>query len=473
MGFVELTTGFLMNKPRTRVLDAPFKDGEVTWDRWGSREMSNFTSVIARISRLVVHPELRGLGVGTVLVREAQRYARLRFHADGMRPLFLEVTADMMKYVPFAERGGMVFVGYTEGNLHRVSRDLRYLLSDAVKTRPASMTDTARGIMSAQRRYARAFEMRQLDLADLDGALSRMNGAVPPELYERFRDVLRLPKPTYLAGLTPAARRFVTRRVRSLGIESPAPLQMPRVDRLDGPIQVREVSLVYQSSVPLSARTSAVAQAFGIELGNVKSRVLDSLSFDVVPGEITLVCGPSGSGKTSLLRLLSGSLSSARLLSGEVVLPPNARLGRFRPLGSTATIVETVASRADLNTALYALSVAGLSDAHLYLRRYRELSDGQKYRAMLAHLIASRANLWLADEFLSQLDPFTANVVASKISSHAREHGITVVVGAAHFDAFIGALQPDKVLRLSSDTGYELFAGLDFMDRLHIRSLSL
>ena len=34
----------------------------------------------------------------------------------------------MLKFVPFAERAGMTYVGETEGNLKRVAKDMRYLI---------------------------------------------------------------------------------------------------------------------------------------------------------------------------------------------------------------------------------------------------------------------------------------------------------------------------------------------------------
>lgn len=466
LGFVELTTGFLMSKPRTRILSSPFQEGDIGWQSWDGEAMRSLTSVIARISRLVVHPELRGLGIGTLLVRESIRYAHERFHAGGLRPLFLEITADMMKFVPFASRGGMVYVGETEGNLHRVVRDVRYLLSDSAKDRGSSLTSSARGIMSAQRRYARAFEASKIDLADLSEALKSVNGNIDPDLFQRASGMLRLPKPTYLAGLSVKTHRWVLKRVAELGIVAPAELEISPVAPVSQPITVKDLTVTFRTQMGNTSRSSAVASAFGIPLGNMRSRVLDGVNLEVRPGAVALIYGPSGSGKTTLLRLLDGSgLPAGAEWTGSVSIPKDAIIGRFRPIRSRKPLVEVIAPRADVRSAIYALNAAGLTDAHLYLRRFDELSDGQKYRAMLASLIGSGANVWIADEFLSLLDPFTASVVAANVASHARRHGVTLIVGAPHFEAFIQALRPDSVLRLSTAWEYEISSGDSFIKR--------
>ena len=45
------------------------------------------------------------------------------------------------------------------------------------------------------------------------------------------------------------------------------------------------------------------------------------------------------------------------------------------------------------------LSVVGLSEAFVMLRKYKELSEGQKYRYKLAKMIATDADVLLIDEF--------------------------------------------------------------------------
>lgn len=472
LGYVEITTGFLMNRPRTRILDAPFRDGAVAWTNWGSAEMETLTSLIARISRLVVHPELRGHGIGTMLVREAAYFARTRFHAGGLRPLFLELTADMTKFVPFAERAGMRYIGHTEGNLHRVGKDMEYLLRSQTLLKLPTSALKARGIMHAQRRYAAS--AAQIAVRDRLKDLPRDGQAdvLGSDDYSTFFGILRLPKPTYLMGLTTGADKFIADRVNQLSVPPTSPYVPEPVEPLGVAIEIRDLELNYESGVERTARSNQVQEAFGIRPDHFRSLVLKGFSVSLRPGSITLVYGPSGSGKTTLLNLIAGEKNEHLCQSGMLAMPTNARVGRFENLPSDRPLIEILGNQAGISAALYALNMAGLSDAKLYLRRFDELSNGQRYRAMLAALIDSDCNVWVADEFLSTLDRITAASVASNIVEHVRARNVTLLVGAPHFDAFLDVLTPDTVIRLISPWEHEVVAGGDFVQRWRHRPLS-
>jgi ABC-type lipoprotein export system ATPase subunit/GNAT superfamily N-acetyltransferase len=474
LGYVEVTTGFLMNKPRTRVLNAPFRDGAVRWSEWHSAEMQSLTSLVCRISRLVVHPELRGHGIGTVLVEQAAHFARTRFRAGGLRPLFMELTADMTKFVPFAERAGMRYIGDTEGNLHRVAKDMEYLLKSKTLLNLPTSALKARGIMHAQRRYAASAAL----LVERDGLgqlASNGNGhsaVLGSDAYTTFFGVLRLPKPTYLLGLTVAAERFVADRVAKLNVTEPLAFAPSALEPISEPIELRDLGLTFQSGVARTSRANQIQEAFGIRPDHFQSLVVKGLSVSLSPGSTTLVFGPSGSGKTTLLNFIAGLPNEHLSDEGALSLPANARIGRFEDLPGDRPLIEVLGEETGIASALYALNVAGLSDAKLYLRRFGELSNGQRYRAMLAALIDSDSNVWVADEFLSTLDPLTAASVASNIVEHVRARNVTLVVGAPHFDAFLDVLQPDLVVRLVSPWEHEVLLGQEFTRRWRHRPVT-
>ena len=128
LGYVELATPFFMNKPRSLVLDTSFQCGAVSWNNWKKDTLRKHIHSVVRIARTVVAPEFRGAGIGKMLVKHAAKFASYRWQVSGYLPCFLEISADMLKFVPFAERAGMRYVGETEGNLKRVARDMRYLI---------------------------------------------------------------------------------------------------------------------------------------------------------------------------------------------------------------------------------------------------------------------------------------------------------------------------------------------------------
>jgi ATPase subunit of ABC transporter with duplicated ATPase domains len=100
----------------------------------------------------------------------------------------------------------------------------------------------------------------------------------------------------------------------------------------------------------------------------------------------------------------------------------------------------------DVGEAISILSMTGLNEAFLMLRKFKELSDGQKYRYRLARMIDSKADVWAFDEFTSVLDRTTAKVVSYTLGKTARKLGKTVVVATTHEDLLLD-LKPDIWIR--------------------------
>jgi hypothetical protein len=117
------------------------------------------------------------------------------------------------------------------------------------------------------------------------------------------------------------------------------------------------------------------------------------------------------------------------------------------------------------------MGLVGLSDAFLYMKRFTELSNGQQYRAMLAQLVASGCNIWLADEFCANLDEVTANLVADRLQKTSRQMGATLIVASSHPELFAAALCPDQVVHLTTTWEHRIIPGTDFLNGLRRSSL--
>ena len=85
-----------------------------------------------------------------------------------------------------------------------------------------------------------------------------------------------------------------------------------------------------------------------------------------------MIVGPSGSGKTSI----------GRGIFGEPALLPGAGLARRQ------TDRRCDRTGRDFNAVTAALAAVGLGDVPAWLRPYRVLSNGEKFRANLARIIA-------------------------------------------------------------------------------------
>lgn len=152
---------------------------------------------------------------------------------------------------------------------------------------------------------------------------------------------------------------------------------------------------------------------------------LDSVSFDVAPGECVGIVGPNGAGKTTLfLRLCGVYVGPAGQVAMNGLDPANPSQRRKLPetVGVvfqnpddqlfSPTVIDDVAfgplnhgaTAADARTrAVEALAAVGLADAGE--RVPFQLSGGQKRRAALAGVLAMRPAVLLLDEPSMFLDP--------------------------------------------------------------------
>jgi len=207
----------------------------------------------------------------------------------------------------------------------------------------------------------------------------------------------------------------------------------------------------FQSNIDRSDRVLEIAEAFGLGLDDKEFVVFDNQPLEINQGDIVYITGQSGSGKSTVLRELCKQMEE----SGLTVADIDAVVFQDKPL--IDQIGKTTAE------ALSLLSIAGLNDAYLFIRRPQELSDGQRYRFRLAKIIESGAKVWSADEFLAVLDRVTAKVIAFNLQKTARKFGATLIVATTHTDMvndltpnlFIDKRYREKIAIIQSPEGYK------------------
>ena len=178
-------------------------------------------------------------------------------------------------------------------------------------------------------------------------------------------------------------------------------------------------NIAYETATEITPRTIGVAEAFGLGVDQAQKFVVyDDVELKISPLDVVYVTGDSGSGKSVLLRALKQDLGE------EVTDMADIQPDLDKP------IIDTVGK--NFGEGLELLSRAGLNDAFLFLRRFRELSDGQKYRYKIAKLMESGRQWWIADEFCSMLDRDTARIVAFNLQKIARQMGKAVIVATTH-----------------------------------------
>ena len=183
------------------------------------------------------------------------------------------------------------------------------------------------------------------------------------------------------------------------------------------------INISYKCKTDITSRTLAVSEAFGLGTDEFQNHVIyDNVELKIGPTDIVYITGDSGSGKSVLLKALEKDLESQAINIANTTVNPD------KPL--IDTVGETFEKGLEL------LSRVGLNDAFLFVRRYSQLSDGQKYRYRIAKMIEAGKQYWVADEFCATLDRDTAKIVAFNVQKLARQEGKAVLVATTHTDLF-------------------------------------
>lgn len=185
----------------------------------------------------------------------------------------------------------------------------------------------------------------------------------------------------------------------------------------------------FDTRVEKSDRVLEVSEAFGLGLSDKKFVIYDHLKLDLELTDTVYITGQSGSGKSLLLRDLSEKLTAQGLKVMDIHDVPLLDKPLIDQIGRTT------------EEGLKLLSIAGINDAYLFIRKPAELSDGQKYRFRLAKLIESDADVWVADEFAAVLDRDMAKVVAFNVSKTQKALKKMLLVATTHTDIreYLGA----------------------------------
>lgn len=190
--------------------------------------------------------------------------------------------------------------------------------------------------------------------------------------------------------------------------------------------------------------------------------VVDSVSFDIDPGECVGLIGPNGAGKTTLMRAALGlvrhcgksSLSALPLAdraracawmpqSREIAWPVSVEtlvaLGRIPHLPKGQSL-----GSEDANAVNGALAAMGLTD--ISNRIATELSGGEQARVLIARALAQQTPLLMADEPIASLDP-AGQIATMRVFRSLADQGRAVLTSL--HDLGLAARHCDRLLLLS------------------------
>jgi ABC-type glutathione transport system ATPase component len=188
---------------------------------------------------------------------------------------------------------------------------------------------------------------------------------------------------------------------------------------------------VLQTSCAVSPRLLQAAATFGLGIRGASRyrtqrvrRVCDSLA---MAGSLVHLGGASGCGKSTLLRqcvMLLREQGRSVIVAGEGETP------------AACSLMDCVPG--ELELALPMLGAAGLADALLLGRSLRELSEGERARAVLAQALARSACsaarepvVLVVDELASALDAVTARGLCTGLRRAIARHNLVLLSASA------------------------------------------
>lgn len=154
------------------------------------------------------------------------------------------------------------------------------------------------------------------------------------------------------------------------------------------------------------------------------------LNLSLASGDAVVVRGPNGVGKSSLLRMAAGLLAPAagtvRTSVPCALMDENLALDEERPLAEAlrfwAVLDGLGQDRRRVGDALHDTALAALAAVPVRL-----LSTGQRRRAALARVVASRAPLWLLDEPANGVDAEALTRLEALITRHRGGGGAVLI----------------------------------------------
>jgi zinc/manganese transport system ATP-binding protein len=205
----------------------------------------------------------------------------------------------------------------------------------------------------------------------------------------------------------------------------------------------------------------------GVDVWIGARKILDSVSFDLAPGQFTGLIGSNGAGKTTLLRVIlglqtpsagsvsvDGQLRSRRgaaigYVPQKFLLDPDLPL-RARDLVDLGLDGHRLGvpwpsrrRRARVEQMLQAVDALRFAD-----ERVGSLSGGEQQRVLIAHALVGEPKLLLLDEPLANLDISRGEEVVSLLAAIAKERAIAVLISAHEINPLLPVM--DRVVYMAA-----------------------
>ena len=239
---------------------------------------------------------------------------------------------------------------------------------------------------------------------------------------------------------------------------------------------------------PAAAASPAAIRIDGIAADYGHGRVIENISFDVMPGETFGLIGLNGAGKTTLIKILLGLMEQAEgrvEIFGKQILDPAAKAGiaylpeKFEPPPFLSGL-EFVKFSLDLYGRPYSKeAVLEAADRvalvrHALPRRVNTYSKGMRQKTGLIGTWMTECPLLILDEPMSGLDPRARVLVKDEIIK-CRARGMTVFLSShilSDMDELcdrVAVLHDGAIQFVGTPAGLREQTGQDYLERAFLK----
>lgn len=213
-------------------------------------------------------------------------------------------------------------------------------------------------------------------------------------------------------------------------------------------------------------------QTKDLSVGYDGKTLIHDISIEIEKGEIVTLIGPNGSGKSTILKSITRQLKT---IAGTVHIEKSElRSLSYREIATKMAVVLTERMKTELMTcwdvvasgrypytgrlgiltredeAKVASAMEAVHALSLAQRDFKQISDGQQQRILLARAICQEPEIIILDEPTSFLDIRHKLELLSILRSMAKEKGITVIMSLHEID--LAQKISDKIMCVKGET---------------------
>jgi zinc transport system ATP-binding protein len=177
--------------------------------------------------------------------------------------------------------------------------------------------------------------------------------------------------------------------------------------------------------------------------------ILDRVSFELGPAQITTIIGPNGAGKSTLINIVTGLIPD---FDGNLQRRPGLRIGYLPQKVNVNSLMPLTVERLlrltqTPHNGQIEEALAGTGVAYLRGRQVRSLSEGELKRVLLARTALGEPDLLVLDEPTSGVD-VTGEIRMYELIGEMRDRLGCAVLLVSH-DLHLVMSQTDQVLCLN------------------------